>query len=76
MSTRLYWADGPWSGKLALAARPRGGDWLEMKLPPGERLGSTQSFRCSLPKRNKNSILRTKRARSKKTNEVPVLANS
>lgn len=29
MSTRLYWANGPWSGKLALAARPRGGDWLE-----------------------------------------------
>lgn len=28
MWTKLYWADGPWSGKLALAARPRGGDWL------------------------------------------------
>ena len=27
--TRLYWLDGPWKGKLALAARPRGGDWLE-----------------------------------------------
>jgi protein-tyrosine phosphatase len=24
----LHWADGPWSGKLALAARPHGGDWL------------------------------------------------
>ena len=23
-----YWAEGPWPGKLALAARPRGGDWL------------------------------------------------
>jgi len=28
MWTRLYWTDGPWTGKLALAARPRGGDWL------------------------------------------------
>jgi protein-tyrosine phosphatase len=28
MWTRLYWAEGPWPGKLALAARPRGGDWL------------------------------------------------
>ncbi|MGB9198378.1 MAG: dual specificity protein phosphatase family protein [Terriglobales bacterium] len=28
MSTRLYWSDGPWAGKLALSARPRGGDWL------------------------------------------------
>lgn len=26
--TKLYWVDGPWPGKLALAARPRGGDWL------------------------------------------------
>ena len=28
MWTRLYWVEGPWAGKLALAARPRGGDWL------------------------------------------------
>jgi protein-tyrosine phosphatase len=29
MSTRLYWTAGSWPGKLAIAARPRGGDWLE-----------------------------------------------
>ena len=29
MWTKLHWVDGPWPGKLALAARPRGGDWLE-----------------------------------------------
>jgi len=29
MSTKLHWVDGPWPGKLALAARPRGGEWLE-----------------------------------------------
>ena len=29
MGTKLYWVDGTWPGKLALAARPRGGDWLE-----------------------------------------------
>lgn len=28
MWTKLYWVDGPWPGKLALAARPRGGEWL------------------------------------------------
>ena len=28
MSTNLYWTKGPWRGKLALAARPRGGEWL------------------------------------------------
>jgi len=29
MSTKLYWADGPWPGRLAMASRPRGSDWLE-----------------------------------------------
>lgn len=28
MGTEIHWINGPWSGKLALAARPRGGDWL------------------------------------------------
>lgn len=28
ISTTLYWIDGPWPGRVALAARPRGGDWL------------------------------------------------
>lgn len=29
MKTVLYWIEGPWTGRLAIAARPRGGDWLE-----------------------------------------------
>jgi len=29
MGTELHWVDGPWPGRLALAARPRGGEWLE-----------------------------------------------
>jgi protein-tyrosine phosphatase len=29
MPSQFYWIDGPWPGRLALAARPRGGDWLE-----------------------------------------------
>ena len=24
----VYWIEGPWPGKLAILARPRGGDWL------------------------------------------------
>ena len=24
----VYWIEGPWPGKLAIIARPRGGDWL------------------------------------------------
>jgi protein-tyrosine phosphatase len=29
MKTPLYWIPGPWSGRLATAPRPRGGDWLD-----------------------------------------------
>jgi protein tyrosine phosphatase (PTP) superfamily phosphohydrolase (DUF442 family) len=25
----LFWITGPWRGRLAISARPRGGDWLE-----------------------------------------------
>jgi len=32
MWTELHWVEGPWPGKLALAARPRGGDWLKDEL--------------------------------------------
>jgi protein-tyrosine phosphatase len=28
MPTKLYWITGPWPGKLGIAARPRGADWL------------------------------------------------
>jgi protein-tyrosine phosphatase len=29
MRTELYWVEDRWPGKLAVAPRPRGGDWLE-----------------------------------------------
>ncbi len=32
MWTTLYWMNGPWPGRLALAARPRGGDWLSEEM--------------------------------------------
>lgn len=32
MWTKLHWVEGPWPGALALAARPRGGDWLKDEL--------------------------------------------
>ena len=31
MANGTYWIHGPWSGKLGVAARPRGGDWLEQE---------------------------------------------
>lgn len=39
MSTGLYWLRGPWPGKLALAARPRGGDWLTDEVAIWKRAG-------------------------------------
>lgn len=38
MLAELYWVDGFWPGKMALSARPRGGDWLEDEIA---------SWRCS-----------------------------
>lgn len=28
MTPDLFWIPGPWTGRLAIAKRPRGGDWL------------------------------------------------
>jgi protein-tyrosine phosphatase len=39
MRKDLYWVDGPWRGKLAMAARPRGGDWLEDDLSGWKHAG-------------------------------------
>jgi protein-tyrosine phosphatase len=37
--TELFWIEGPWPGKLAISARPRGGDWLEEELRGWSRDG-------------------------------------
>ncbi len=39
MWTELHWVRGPWQGKLALAARPRGGDWLQDEMWSWRRQG-------------------------------------
>ena len=32
MFTELFPVEGPWPGRLAISARPRGGDWLEEEI--------------------------------------------
>ncbi|HEU0139031.1 MAG TPA: dual specificity protein phosphatase family protein [Bryobacteraceae bacterium] len=44
MWTKLHWVDGPWPGKLALAARPRGGEWLEDEITSWQREGVNTVF--------------------------------
>jgi protein-tyrosine phosphatase len=39
MRTELYPIDGPWPGHLAIAPRPRGGDWLEDEIRAWRRSG-------------------------------------
>jgi protein-tyrosine phosphatase len=39
MATQLFWIDGPWPGRIALSARPRGGDWLEDEIAAWQRNG-------------------------------------
>lgn len=35
----LYWIESPFPGKLAISARPRGGDWLEDEVVAWQRAG-------------------------------------
>jgi protein-tyrosine phosphatase len=37
MSTELYWLDERWPGRVALSARPRGGDWLSDEVADWKR---------------------------------------
>ena len=42
--TELHWIEGPWPGKLALAARPRGGDWLSDEIASWQQAGVDTIF--------------------------------
>ena len=37
--TELHWISGPWTGRLAIAARPRGGDWLTEEMRAWRQAG-------------------------------------
>jgi protein-tyrosine phosphatase len=39
MSPDLFWIAGPWRGRLAIATRPRGGDWLGDEMNGWRRTG-------------------------------------
>lgn len=39
MPTKLYWLDEAWPGRIAMSARPRGGDWLRDEVSDWKRAG-------------------------------------
>jgi protein tyrosine phosphatase (PTP) superfamily phosphohydrolase (DUF442 family) len=54
MRKDLYWLSGPWQGKLAMAARPRGGDWLEDDLSGWRREGVDTVLSLLMPEEEKD----------------------
>ena len=51
---RIAWVDGPWPGKLALAARPRGGEWLHDVLASWQRAGVHTVFSLLTPEEERD----------------------
>jgi protein-tyrosine phosphatase len=41
LSTQLNWINTPWTGRLAVSARPRGGDWLADDMKAWREAGAT-----------------------------------
>jgi protein-tyrosine phosphatase len=58
MRQQVYWVDGLWPGKLAVAARPRGGDWLRDEIAVWKRLGINTVLSLLMPDEEKELDLR------------------
>lgn len=66
MKKELYWLDGPWRGKLAMAARPRGGDWLEDDLSGWKQAGADTVISLLTPEEEKDLDLRQEAGEAKR----------
>jgi protein-tyrosine phosphatase len=58
MPKELYWLDGSWPGKLAVAPRPRGGDWLEDDIAGWKRAGINTVLSLLTPEEQRDLDLR------------------
>ncbi|MGP8243577.1 MAG: dual specificity protein phosphatase family protein [Bryobacteraceae bacterium] len=61
MRTEIYRVDGPWPGRLALAARPRGGDWLVDEIASWRRDGIEAVLSLLTPEEERDLDLETER---------------
>jgi protein-tyrosine phosphatase len=65
LGTEHHWISGSWPGRLALAARPRGGDWLEDEIAGWKEIGInavlsllTREEEADLGLRNESQIVK------------------
>ena len=65
----VYWVDGPWwFGKLALAARPRGGDWLAEEVAVWKSAGVGAVLSLLTPEEERElDLVRMREEEKKKT---------
>jgi protein-tyrosine phosphatase len=58
MRKELYWLDETWPGKLAVAARPRGGDWLKEDIASWQSAGINAVLSLLTPDEERDLDLR------------------
>jgi protein-tyrosine phosphatase len=64
--TKLYWLDEAFPGRLALAARPRGGDWLEDEVADWKRQGIDTVLSLLTPEEEQDLDLRSEVTETKR----------
>jgi protein-tyrosine phosphatase len=65
MGMELHWINGPWRGKVALSARPRGGDWLKDEIAHWKRAGINSVLSLLTPEEVRDLDLREEAAEIK-----------
>jgi protein-tyrosine phosphatase len=58
MLSELYWLDERWPGRIALAAHPRGGDWLRDEISNWKRAGIDSIVSLLTPEEERDLDLR------------------
>jgi len=76
MINGIFWVEGPWTGRLGVAARPRGGDWLQNEIGSWRRDGIDTIVSLLTPEEEKEFLLEEEisqaRAQGMKFISVPV----